>query len=106
MANILSIDTSNSAQIILSLTIDGKKDEVIEDTKSFKSQVALPLIEKLIKRNKLSIGEIDEIKLNKGPGSFTGLRVGASIANALSYLLKKPINDLKVGQIEEPVYNK
>jgi tRNA threonylcarbamoyladenosine biosynthesis protein TsaB len=35
--------------------------------------------------------DIEGIAVYKGPGSFTGLRIGASIANALAYGLKVPV---------------
>ena len=38
------------------------------------------LIDKTLKKSGLTINDIDEIMLNKGPGSFTGLRVAVSIA--------------------------
>jgi tRNA threonylcarbamoyladenosine biosynthesis protein TsaB len=39
----------------------------------------------------ISLEEIDGIVIFKGPGSFTGLRIGFSVANALAYSLQKPI---------------
>ena len=47
---------------------------------------------------------IDAIEVNAGPGSFTGLRVGASIANALSFALGIPVNGKPLGEIVEPRY--
>ena len=37
------------------------------------------------------LSEIDGIVVFQGPGSFTGLRIGISVANALSYSLQAPI---------------
>ena len=59
----------------------------------------------MLQKNNLEINQITEIKINKGPGSFTGLRVGVAIANSLGFLLKIPVNGKKVGELEEPVYN-
>jgi len=38
---------------------------------------------------KLGIGwrDIEKVEINEGPGSFTGLRIGAAIANAANYVL-------------------
>ena len=105
MAKILTIDTSDNKKISIGLEIDGKKNEITQDSTVLRSEAALPVIEKLLKKNKVGINQIDEIKINKGPGSFTGLRVGVSIVNALSFLLKIPVNEKKVGELEEPVYN-
>lgn len=105
MANILIINTSDNKKIKIGLSIDGKENIVISDSKHLKSQACLVLIEKVLKEKNLKIKDISEIKVDKGPGSFTGLRVGISIANALSYLLKIPVNGKLIGDLEEPVYN-
>jgi tRNA threonylcarbamoyladenosine biosynthesis protein TsaB len=105
MSKVLTIDTSDNKKISIGLDIDGKKNEIREDSTTLRSEAALPAISKLCKKNKISLTELDEIRVNKGPGSFTGLRVGVSIANALGYLLKIPINGKKIGELEEPVYN-
>lgn len=105
MTNLLKIDTSSNQKIILSVEADGKKDTSAQNSTFLKSEVALPAIEKLIKKNNLNIEDIDAVEVNKGPGSFTGLRVGIAIANALGFLLKIPVNARRVGELEEPVYN-
>ena len=105
MAIILTIDTSNNKQVSVGLDVDGKKDEIIEDSVILRSEAAVPVVEKILKRNNLVINQIDEIRVNKGPGSYTGLRVGISIANALGFLLKIPVNGKMIGDLEEPVYN-
>jgi tRNA threonylcarbamoyladenosine biosynthesis protein TsaB len=105
MAKVLKIDTSNNKKLTVQLDIDGKKDLITEDSTFLKSEAALPVVQKLLDRNKLSITELEKIEVSRGPGSFTGLRVGVSIANALGFLLKIPVNDKRVGELEEPVYN-
>jgi len=105
MAKILTIDTTNNKKITVGLEIDGKRSEISEDSTILRSEAALPVMEKLLKRNNLQIEQITEIKIKIGPGSFTGLRVGVTIANTLGFLLKIPINGKKVGELEEPVYN-
>lgn len=45
-------------------------------------------IHDLLKGSKKELKDISGIAVNKGPGSFTGLRIGLSVANALSYGLK------------------
>jgi len=105
MAKILIIDTSNNKKISVGLEIDGKKSEITEDSTVLRSEAALPVVERLLQKNNLEINQIDEIKINKGPGSFTGLRVGVAIANVLGSFLKIPVNGKKVGELEEPVYN-
>lgn len=105
MKNVLIIDTSDNKTVKIVLEINGKKEIAVSDSKNLKSQTCLTLINKVLEKKNLSIYDLSEIKLNKGPGSFTGLRVGISIANAFSYFLKIPINGKKIGDLEEPVYN-
>ncbi len=58
------------------------------------NQLSLTLnakIEKLLKENNLEFKDISGIVFFAGPGSFTGLRIGASVANTLAYSLEVPI---------------
>ena len=105
MGKTLKIDTSDNQKISVELEVDGKKDKLIEDSTFLRSEATLPVIDKLLHKNNSKIEDIEKVEVNKGPGSFTGLRVGATIANALSFLLKIPVNGKKVGESEEPVYN-
>ncbi len=105
--NKLFIDTSDNKKLFIALDSKGIKDSVLlESDKLVRSEKALPVIEKLLKRNGVNVEDIGKIEVNEGPGSFTGIRVGISIANALSFLLKIPVNDRKIGEFAKPVYNK
>lgn len=55
------------------------------------SNELVPIIETGLNQLELSLDEINTIILSKGPGSFTGLRIGASVAKALSYAKSIPI---------------
>jgi tRNA threonylcarbamoyladenosine biosynthesis protein TsaB len=106
MSKTLYIDSSDNKKITIGLNIDGKKTILSEDTSLLRSEAALPLIDKICKNCNINITDLDEVEVNVGPGSFTGLRVGIAIANALSFLLKIPVNGKKIGELEKPVYNK
>jgi tRNA threonylcarbamoyladenosine biosynthesis protein TsaB len=92
--NTLIIDTTDSKKTTIKLKLGNKIDTATRENKK-KSQIALVLIDELFKKNKLKPKDIDEIKVNTGPGSFTGTRVGVSIANALGFGLDIPINKKK-----------
>ncbi len=77
----LYIDTSSNQQTIVQL---GDK-KLVRDSSVWKSQAVLPMLKELLGDHDLK--EITEIKINPGPGSYTGLKVGASIANALRFAL-------------------
>jgi len=55
------------------------------------SEKLMPEIDKLLKSEKLTYTDLDRVVVVKGPGSFTGLRVGVSVANMISYVQKIPV---------------
>ncbi len=59
------------------------------DSNSKHSENVLPSIEKLVEKAGIDILDIDTVALVTGPGSFTGLRIGAAIARALGSVNKK-----------------
>lgn len=101
--NILSIDTANRDKAIIGLKIDNKQHTLTSKRKS-NSQKVIPLIVKILKKHKLELEDIDKIEVNAGPGSFTGIRVGVSIANALGSVLNIPVNSGQIGELVEAKY--
>jgi|SRR3989344_5722095 len=101
---VLLIDSSDNKQIVVGLKIDNNKYFLKHKADSRKAQVILPLTQEILRKHKIGIGDISSIEVNTGPGSFTGLRVGISIANTLGFILKVPINNKKVGDLVEPSY--
>jgi tRNA threonylcarbamoyladenosine biosynthesis protein TsaB len=101
---ILFIDTANNTEIKVGLIIDGKEHLLEQTVDRRRSQAVLPLIEQLLDQHKLKLSDISEIRVNPGPGSFTGLRVGITIANTLGFLLQVPVNGKKVGELVDAEY--
>lgn len=93
----LAIDTSDREKIVL------KIDEgVYEETaKVGSSQKLLVFISDVFEKNGLRLEDIKEIEVNTGPGSFTGLRVGVSVAQALGWSLSVKVNgkNLEKGEV-------
>lgn len=104
MKNILYIDTSDNKKISVRLETKGEQYSASSSNLKTRAQVTLFLIDKVCKKAGIKAHEIDLVRVKRGPGSFTGLRVGISIANALSFALGIPVNDKKVGEIETPKY--
>ncbi|MBI4080323.1 MAG: tRNA (adenosine(37)-N6)-threonylcarbamoyltransferase complex dimerization subunit type 1 TsaB [Candidatus Levybacteria bacterium] len=101
---VLSIDTSSNKHISVSLLVGEIENMNRQEIGQQKAQVVLSMIDALLKKNKKKLGDLTAIRVNSGPGSFTGLRVGVSIANTLGFALNIPINDKPVGTLVEPVY--
>lgn len=103
---ILKIDTTNTNEVKVGLVSakDGIQKKLTVKRK-FGSQALLPAIVKILKKNNLQISDISHIEVNPGPGSFTGTRVGVSVANALGFALDVPVNGKK-GKIVVPIYEK
>lgn len=60
-------------------------------------------IEELLEENNLPIEDIEEFTSNLGPGSFTGLKVGVTIANILNWALgRKSIQELDIPEYGRP----
>lgn len=93
---IIHINSSRQNQTIVGLQIGMVKKEETHTSEFHTSQKVLPLLESLLLENDLTFGEITEIEVTTGPGSFTGLRVGAAIGNALGLLLNIPVNGKKL----------
>lgn len=93
---ILIIDTKDQKVITVSLKKDGKVVKSLSKENKYGSQVLLPLITKLLDREKMIFKDLKGIQVETGPGSFTGLRVGLSVANTLGFSLGIPVNGKKI----------
>jgi len=91
---ILLIDTAGSKTSV-GLFWPEKITKVYNRRTDQKSENLLVEIQRIFRQNKLKLKDIKAIVINQGPGSFTSLRVGISIANALGYALKIPVIGIK-----------
>jgi tRNA threonylcarbamoyladenosine biosynthesis protein TsaB len=88
---LLSIDTSTD---YLTLAIsDGDKVIARLHRKAPRSHSSLlmPMIDRLLKKARLKIKDIDGFCVGVGPGSFTGLRIGVATIKGLAFISGKPI---------------
>ncbi|MDP3448389.1 MAG: tRNA (adenosine(37)-N6)-threonylcarbamoyltransferase complex dimerization subunit type 1 TsaB [Eubacteriales bacterium] len=75
------------------------------------AETLLPLIDDLLEENGLTIENMDLFAVDIGPGSFTGVRIGVSLVNALAFASGKmivPVDSLETlsrtaGKTENPV---
>lgn len=103
MPIILSIETSTKA-CSAAIHQDGKLLSVSElyNEKS-SSGMLTTLIEHVVKTASLKLNEIDAIAVAKGPGSYTGLRIGVSTAKGLCFTLEKPL--IAINTLEAMAYS-
>src|SRR5687767_10276156 len=89
---ILAIRTDKSQAELYLLDESGKEQgsEVWEAGRELSQQI-LPRIRKLLKSQKIQFENLKGIVVFKGPGSFTSLRIGVSVANTLAYGLQIPV---------------
>ena len=65
--------------------------EYTQNHKKTHSEKLMPLIVKALEDSELGIKDIDYIAISKGPGSYTGLRIGAAIAKGFAQALNIPM---------------
>lgn len=56
--------------------------------------IVLPLLNEMLKENKIKLNEFNKIIVVNGPGSFTGIRIGLTIAKTIAYSLNIPIHTI------------
>jgi tRNA threonylcarbamoyladenosine biosynthesis protein TsaB len=95
----LGIDTANTP---LSVAIVKDGELLVEENSAMAinhSLRAMPAIEELLVKAGIAPSEIDAIAVSEGPGSYTGVRIGVTIAKTLAWTLGKPlvgVSSLKV----------
>ncbi len=108
---LLAVDTTASvatAALFCDGILLGEKEA---DATKKHAETVLPLIDDLLEQNGVSISQIDLFAVDIGPGSFTGVRIGVSIINALAFASGKsiiPVDALRtlaqsVGEATQPI---
>ncbi|MES1037496.1 tRNA (adenosine(37)-N6)-threonylcarbamoyltransferase complex dimerization subunit type 1 TsaB [Bacillus pumilus] len=89
---ILAIDTSNHTLGIALVKDSTVIGESITYLKKNHSVRAMPTVEALMKECGVAPSELSKIVVAKGPGSYTGVRIGVTIAKTLAWTLSIPIS--------------
>lgn len=83
-----------SAALVASVAILDEDITIAEYTTNFKkthSETLLPMLDEIIKMTGIDCSELSAIAVSGGPGSFTGLRIGAACAKGLGLALDLPL---------------
>jgi tRNA threonylcarbamoyladenosine biosynthesis protein TsaB len=99
MALILSIETSeNTCSVALGNEYELIGTMEVRDGKSHASMLTV-LINKLLAEKEVQFKELKAVAVSKGPGSYTGLRIGVSVAKGICYALNIPLIALNTLQV-------
>lgn len=94
----LFIDTS-TANVSISIVKDGKILSIIQEgLLNEHSKYATSYVKRVIDEAEIDANDVDDILVVNGPGSFTGVRIGVTIAKTYGYLINKeiiPVSSLK-----------
>lgn len=88
---ILAIDTSSDVAGVALAESETILGEIVWTGRASHSSVLMPSIERLLAAAGLDAGSIHSIAVAMGPGSFSGLRVGISVAKGLAMALDVPL---------------
>jgi len=92
LAHILNIETATT-NCSVSLSFDGDILAIREDNNNTysHSERLHTYIDEVLKESNVSPSDLSAIAVSKGPGSYTGLRIGVSTAKGLCFALDKPL---------------
>lgn len=88
---ILGIDSSTTVATVSVATEEKILGEYSIDDKNTHSQKLMVMVESLLEQLNLDIEDIDCFAVSKGPGSFTGLRIGIATAKSFAYALDRKL---------------
>ena len=91
---ILALDSSGLVASVAVAEDDNLIGEYTVNYKKTHSQTLLPMLDAVAKMIDLDLETVDAIAVAKGPGSFTGLRIGSATAKGLGLALDKPIVEI------------
>lgn len=100
---ILGLDSSGLVASAAVVENDILLAEYTTNYKKTHSQTLLPMLDEIRSMIELDLESIDAIAIAAGPGSFTGLRIGAATAKGLGLALDKPL--VEVPTLEGLAYN-
>ena len=100
---ILSIDTASNLCTVSVLENESCLKEFIVDDARNHSEKIMPVIERVLQETNLSLNDIDLIVCDKGPGSFTGIRIG--VGTVLAFRDSLNIECVGISSLEALAYN-
>jgi len=87
---ILAIETC-SESCSVALSCNGEQQQQISTEPRGHADAVLPMVEHLLQQASLSLKQLDVIAFTRGPGAFTGVRIGTSVAQGLALATDLPL---------------
>ena len=100
---LLAIESSGLVASVAIMSEDKLIGEYTTNFKKTHSQTLLPMLDEVVRMTGISLDDVDAIAVSGGPGSFTGLRIGAATAKGLGLALDKPL--IHVPTVDALAYN-
>ncbi len=100
---ILSIDTASNLCTVAILENKNCLNEIVVDDARNHSEKIMPVIEQVLSESNLKLKDIDLVICDKGPGSFTGIRIGVGTVLAFKDSLNIPC--VGISSLEALAYN-
>jgi len=88
--SILAIETCGE-NCSVAVTIGGNTQQLLSTEPRGHADNILPMIEQLLQQLKVNINDLDAIAFTRGPGAFTGVRIGTSVAQGLAVATALPL---------------
>ena len=88
---ILAVESSGMVAAVAVVRQGRLMGEFLLDHKRTHSQQLMPLVDQLLNNLDMELTDIDALAVSKGPGSFTGLRIGIATIKGLAQAIDKPV---------------
>lgn len=91
MTQVLAIDSSSIVATIALLNENKLLAEYVVNNKKNHSEKIMVVLDRVLSDSGIILNDVDVVAVAKGPGSFTGIRIGMACAKGIAHGLKKPI---------------
>ncbi|OZG70605.1 tRNA (adenosine(37)-N6)-threonylcarbamoyltransferase complex dimerization subunit type 1 TsaB [Hahella sp. CCB-MM4] len=90
MPHILALDTSTDACSVAVVTESRTVERYTLEPRSH-ARLGLPMVDEVLTEAGITLSDVDAIAFGRGPGSFTGLRIAAGLAQGLAFSRQLPV---------------
>ena len=81
----LFLNTSNKYLYLCLMEDDNIVNEVLMEGNNNHSEKLIDVLEEFLNKNQITVDDLDELYVGRGPGSYTGVRIACTVAKVLAY---------------------